>query len=38
LPYESSKEAGDWLNNAGLTPSTLRKVASENAKRLLHLQ
>jgi 2,3-dihydroxybenzoate decarboxylase len=37
-PYESSKEAGDWLNNAGLTPSTLRKVASENAKRLLHLQ
>jgi 2,3-dihydroxybenzoate decarboxylase len=37
-PYESSKEAGDWLDNAGLASETLRKVASGNAKRLLHLK
>ncbi|HTB13611.1 MAG TPA: amidohydrolase family protein [Bryobacteraceae bacterium] len=37
-PYESSKEAGDWLDNAGLATDTLRKVASGNAKRLLHLR
>jgi 2,3-dihydroxybenzoate decarboxylase len=36
-PYESSKVAGDWLDNADLAPDTLRKVASGNAKRLLHL-
>ena len=37
-PYESSKDAGDWFDNAGLAPDTLKKVASENAKRLLRLQ
>jgi 2,3-dihydroxybenzoate decarboxylase len=37
-PYESSKVAGDWLDNAGLAANTLRKVASGNARRLLHLQ
>jgi 2,3-dihydroxybenzoate decarboxylase len=37
-PYESSKAAGDWLDNAGLAADTLRKVASGNAKRLLRLQ
>ena len=26
-PYESSKEAGDWLDNAGLAANTLIKVA-----------
>jgi 2,3-dihydroxybenzoate decarboxylase len=36
-PYESSKAAGDWLDNAGLAVDTLTKVASGNAKRLLHL-
>ena len=36
-PYESSKDAGDWLDNAGLAADTLTKVASGNAKRLLHL-
>jgi 2,3-dihydroxybenzoate decarboxylase len=36
-PYESSKVAGDWLDNADLAPDTLTKVASGNAKRLLHL-
>lgn len=36
-PYESSKAAGDWLDNAGLAADTLTKVASGNAKRLLHL-
>jgi 2,3-dihydroxybenzoate decarboxylase len=36
-PYESSKAAGDWFNSAGLAADTLRKVASGNAKRLLHL-
>jgi 2,3-dihydroxybenzoate decarboxylase len=37
-PYESSKVAGDWLDNAGLSADTLRKVASGNAKTLLDLQ
>jgi 2,3-dihydroxybenzoate decarboxylase len=37
-PYESSQAAGDWLDNAGLAADTLRKIASANAKRLLHLQ
>jgi 2,3-dihydroxybenzoate decarboxylase len=37
-PYESSREAGDWLDNAGLAANTLKKVASGNAKRLLHLK
>jgi 2,3-dihydroxybenzoate decarboxylase len=37
-PYESSKVAGDWLDNADVSADTLRKVASGNAKRLLHLQ
>ncbi len=36
-PYESSKAAGDWLDNAGLAAETLNLVASGNAKRLLHL-
>jgi 2,3-dihydroxybenzoate decarboxylase len=36
-PYESSKDAGDWLDNAGLAAGTLTKVASGNATRLLHL-
>jgi predicted TIM-barrel fold metal-dependent hydrolase len=36
-PYESSKAAGDCLDNAGLPADTLGKVASGNAKRLLHL-
>jgi 2,3-dihydroxybenzoate decarboxylase len=35
-PYESSKAAGDWLDNSGLAAETLRKVASVNAKRILH--
>jgi 2,3-dihydroxybenzoate decarboxylase len=37
-PYESSKVAGDWLDNADLAANTLTKVGSVNAKRLLHLQ
>jgi predicted TIM-barrel fold metal-dependent hydrolase len=37
-PYESGKVAGDWLDNAGLAAGTLRKVASGNAKNLLHLR
>jgi 2,3-dihydroxybenzoate decarboxylase len=37
-PYESSKAAGDWLDNADVATDTLRKVASGNAKRLLHLR
>jgi 2,3-dihydroxybenzoate decarboxylase len=37
-PYESSKVAGDWLDDAGLAADTLKRVASGNAKRLLHLR
>jgi 2,3-dihydroxybenzoate decarboxylase len=37
-PYESSKVAGDWLDNADLAADTLRKVATGNARRLLHLR
>jgi 2,3-dihydroxybenzoate decarboxylase len=37
-PYESSKAAGDWLDHAGVAADTLSKVASGNAKRLLHLR
>ena len=37
-PYESSKVAGDWLDNAGLAADALRKVASGNAKSLLRLR
>ena len=36
-PYESSRVAGDWLDMSGLPADTLKKVASGNAKRLLHL-
>ena len=36
-PYESSKEAGDWLNGVDLSAATLAKVAKGNAMRLLHL-
>ncbi len=36
-PYESSEVAGDWLDGAGLAAEALTKVASGNAKRLLHL-
>ena len=36
-PYESSKVAGDWLDNSGLAAETLTQVASGNAKRLLNL-
>jgi 2,3-dihydroxybenzoate decarboxylase len=37
-PYESSQVAGDWLDSADVAADTLRKVASGNAKRLLHLR
>ena len=37
-PFESSKEAGNWLDNIKLPTATLEKFASGNAKRLLRLQ
>ena len=36
-PYESSKDAGEWFDQVDLPESTLQKVASGNATRLLHL-
>lgn len=36
-PYESSKEAGDWFDGVDLPDATLVKVATANARRLLHL-
>ena len=36
-PYESSKDAGDWLDGAPLPASTLAKVATGNAQRALRL-
>ena len=36
-PFESSKEAGDWLDGVDLPQQTLDKVAAGNAKRLLRL-
>ena len=36
-PFESSKEAGDWLDGIDLPQGTLEKIATGNAKRLLKL-
>ena len=36
-PYESSQDAGRWLDGVDLPAATLAKVASGNATRLLHL-
>ena len=36
-PYESSKDAGDWFDHVELPESTLKKIAHENATRLLRL-
>ena len=37
-PFESSREAGEWLDNVDLPPATLEKIATGNAERLLRLK
>ena len=37
-PYESSKDAGAWFDGVDLPETTLKKIAYENASRLLRLE
>lgn len=36
-PYESMHEISDWFDNCSISPNDKRKVASENARRILGL-